>query len=249
MEFRRAKLLRSAVRMRRSRSWIGRHKAHTEGKCIFGATMKCPHCLDSFHEQLSRNRVGDGPERTWLILHQLSPACGKSIIILERYGPNAAVTSRRTVYPKGTSRAPIPPEIDDPRVISDYTKAGLILEDSPEASAALSRRCVQHILREKAGAKKKDLVREIQEVLDSNALPTAIAENLDAVRVIGNFGAHPIKSTNTDEIIDVEPHEAEWNLDVLEQLMDFYYVRPTIAKKKRDEMNAKLAEAGKPPLK
>jgi hypothetical protein len=31
--------------------------------------------------------------------------------------------------------------------------------------------------------------------------------------------------------------------------MDFYYVRPTIAKKKRDEMNAKLAEAGKPPLK
>jgi Domain of unknown function (DUF4145) len=214
--------------------------------------MKCPHCLDSFHEQLLQNRVGDGPEGTWLILHQLCPACGKSIIILERRTHDAVqnvFTSRRTVYPKWTSRAPIPPEIDDPRVVNDYTKAGLILEDSPEASAALSRRCVQHILREKAGTKKKDLVREIQEVLDSNTLPTAIAENLDAVRAIGNFGAHPIKSTNTGEIIDVEPHEAEWNLDVLEQLMDFYYVRPTIAKKKRDEMNAKLAEAGKPRLK
>jgi hypothetical protein len=231
------------------------HKARwialTEGKCIFAA-MKCPHCLDSFHEQLLRNRVGDGPEGTWLILHQLCPACGKSIIILERYGHGTiqnAVTSRRTVYPKGTSRAPIAPEIDDPHVVNDYTKAGLVLEDSPEASAALSRRCLQHILREKAGTKKKDLADQIQEVLDSNALPTAIAENLDAVRVTGNFAAHPMKSTNTGEIIDVEPHEAEWDLDVLEQLMDFYYLRPAIAKKKRDEMNAKLAEAGKPPLK
>lgn len=84
-------------------------------------------------------------------------------------------------------------------------------------------------------------------MLDSNTLPTVIAENLDAVRVTGNFAAHPMKSTNTGEIIDVEPHEAEWDLDVLEQLMDFYYVRPAIARKKRDEMNAKLAEAGKPP--
>lgn len=143
----------------------------------------------------------------------------------------------------------VAPEIDDPHVVNDYTKAGLVLEDSPEASAALSRRCLQHILREKTGTKKKDLADQIQEVLDSNALPTAIAENLDAVRVTGNFAAHPMKSTNTGEIIDVEPHEAEWDLDVLEQLMDFYYVSPAIAKKKRNEMNAKLAEAGKPPLK
>ncbi|HUO56070.1 MAG TPA: DUF4145 domain-containing protein [Candidatus Paceibacterota bacterium] len=144
---------------------------------------------------------------------------------------------------------PIPAEVDDARVVNDYTKAALILEDSPEASAALSRRCLQHILREKALTKKRDLADQIQEVLDSNALPTAIAENLDAVRATGNFAAHPIKSTNTGEIIDVEPHEAEWDLDVLEQLMDFYYVRPAIAKKKRADMNAKLAEAGKPPLK
>jgi hypothetical protein len=153
------------------------------------------------------------------------------------------------VEPKSVARYPIPTEVDDQRVITDYTQATLVLGDSPQASAALSRRCLQHILREKAGVKKKDLADQIQEVLDSNTLPTEIAENLDAVRATGNFATHPIKSTNTGEIIDVETHEAEWDLEVLEQLMDFYYVRPAVARKKRESMNAKLIEAGKPPLK
>jgi hypothetical protein len=67
-----------------------------------------------------------------------------------------------------------------------------------------------------------DLSKEIQEVLDSRKLPTEIGENLDAVRNIGNFAAHPLKSTSTGEILDVEPDEAEWNLEVLDQLIDFY---------------------------
>lgn len=153
------------------------------------------------------------------------------------------------VYPKSISRSPLPPEVDDKQVVSDYTEASLILADSPKASSALSRRCLQHILQEKALVKKSDLSSEIQEVLDSNILPSDIAENLDAVRNIGNFAAHPMKSTSSGEIVDVEPHEAEWNLEVLEQLIDFYFVRPAISQKKRDALNKKLADAGKPPLK
>lgn len=69
------------------------------------------------------------------------------------------------------------------------------------------------------------------------------------MRNIGNFAAHPIKSTNTGEIIDVEPGEAEWLLDVLEGLFDFYFVQPAILKAKRDKLNQKLVDAGKPPMK
>ena len=65
----------------------------------------------------------------------------------------------------------------------------------------------------------------------------------------GNFSAHPTKSTNTGEIIDVEPGEAEWNLDVLELLFDHYFVAPEKLKQKRAALDVKLAEAGKPPLK
>jgi hypothetical protein len=66
--------------------------------------------------------------------------------------------------------------------------------------------------------------------------------------VIGNFAAHPLKSTNTGEIMEVEDNEAEWNLDTLERLFDFYFVQPSIAAKRKAEINKKLKEAGKPQL-
>jgi hypothetical protein len=124
-----------------------------------------------------------------------------------------------------------------------------VLGDSPKASAALSRRCLQNVLREAAKVKPSDLSTEIQEVLNSRALRSDIGEGLDAVRVIGNFAAHPIKSKQTGEIMQVEMGEAEWNLDVLESLFDFYFVQPAILKEKKDALNKKLTEAGKSPLK
>ena len=120
---------------------------------------------------------------------------------------------------------------------------------SAKASAALSRRCLQAVLREKGQTKKKDLADQIDEVIDAKAVPAYIADALHAVRNIGNFGAHPMKSTNTGEIIDVEPGEAEWNLDVLESVFDFYFVQPELAAKRKAELNKKLKEAGKPEIK
>jgi hypothetical protein len=49
--------------------------------------------------------------------------------------------------------------------------------------------------------------------------------------------------------VPVEPEEAEWNLDVLEQLFDLYFVLPARAKAKKEALNKKLTDAGKPPLK
>ena len=104
------------------------------------------------------------------------------------------------------------------------------------------------MLRTAAGVKHSDLANEIDQVIATKTLPSATAESLDQVRIIGNFGAHPMKSTTTGEIVNVELHEAEWNLDVLESLFDFYYVLPARAKAKKDAINKKLVEAGKPPL-
>jgi hypothetical protein len=108
---------------------------------------------------------------------------------------------------------------------------------------------LQHLLRTAAGVKRSDLVKEIQEVLDGGQLPSWLAEDLDAVRNIGNFAAHPVKSTTTGTVVAVKPDEAEWALNVLESLFDFYFVGPAKAKAKRDALNAKLNDAGKPPMK
>ena len=119
------------------------------------------------------------------------------------------------------------------------------MADSPKASAALSRRSLQHILQEKYGAKtQNNLAKTIEEVIDDPKTPRDVADSLDMVRNIGNFSAHPNKSTNTGEIVPVEPVEADWCLDVIEMLFDLYFVRPSEIQRRRDRVDEKLGIEG-----
>jgi hypothetical protein len=226
--------------------------------------MKCPHCLVDFHDEQTRWSVslGDDCEGLWVLERRTCPACKRFVVSLKNGpllpGPPVGQGMQNVhqqlearslmVWPKGASRAPVPPEVP-PGIVEDYKEACLVLGDSPKASAALSRRCLQNLLRQAAGVKPGDLSSEIQQVIDSGKLPTTIAENIDAVRNIGNFAAHPNKSQSTGEVVPVEAEEAEWNLDVLESLFDFYFVQPARAKAKKDALNKKLADAKKPPMK
>jgi len=130
-----------------------------------------------------------------------------------------------------------------------YVEACNVLDASPRASAAVSRHCLQHLLHECAKVKPGNLNGEIQEVLDSGSVPSHVADSLDAVRTIGNFAAHPIKSTSSGQVVDVEPGEAEWNLDTIQSLFDFYFVQPAKTAARRAALNQKLADAKKPLLK
>jgi hypothetical protein len=152
------------------------------------------------------------------------------------------------VYPKAASRKSLSSDVPD-HFAKDYKEACLVLSDSAKASAALSRRCLQNILRECAGVKRSDLSKEIDEVLAAKSLPSYLADGIDAIRAIGIFAAHPVKSSSTGELVEVEPGEAEWLLDLLEGLFDFYFVQPAVLKRKRDEVNKKLTDVGKPPMK
>jgi len=179
------------------------------------------------------------------------PNCLRSLVSLdeapiEPTTGNIGTPTQHVLWPRATARSPVPKEVTG-HIAEDYTEAAAVLSLSPKASAALSRRCLQSVLREAAGTKSKDLSDQIDEVLPS--LPTNLSTNLDAIRAVGNFAAHPLKSQQTGAILYVEPGEAEWNLDVLDDILDFYYVRPEIERQKREALNKKLQEAGKPPLK
>ena len=116
-------------------------------------------------------------------------------------------------YPRSTAR-PVPSDVDE-EFAGDFCEACLVIGDSEKASAALSRRCLQNLLREKAGTQAKYLADQIQEVIDSGELPSALESTIDAVRHIGNFAAHPIKSKRTGEVLEVEVGEAHWLLETL----------------------------------
>jgi len=224
--------------------------------------MKCPHCSVVIHDEPVVTPLSNDEEARWAIIRRTCPACKRFIFHLqkEKYviGPSpipgpiglkrvASSPELILVWPKGSMRPPCPAAV--PQVVAeDYKEACLVLTDSPKASAALSRRCLQNLLQEVAKVKPGNLFDEIQEVINNNTLPPHLAKDIDAIRIIGNFAAHPTKSQKSGEIYSVEPGEAEWNLDVLEGLFNIYCVQPTIAKGKRDALNKKLRDAGKPPM-
>ncbi len=219
--------------------------------------MICPHCRVSFHDESHTGLIGEDADGWWGVEERVCSACKRLVLYLVRGEPSliggsfysfSTVHERRLVRPRQASRPPAPSTVPD-SIAVDYTEAALVAQDSPKASAALSRRCLQNILREKAGVKPSSLANEINEVLDSGALPSYISDEIDSVRNIGNVAAHPIKSKNTGEIVPVESGEAEWNLNVIESLFDFYYVQPGKAQQRRDALNKKLTDAGKPPMK
>ena len=51
---------------------------------------------------------------------------------------------------------------------------------------------------------------------------------------------------STLQVIAVEQGEAEWCLDILEEMFDHYYVKPAQAAVRKAALDAKLAAAGKP---
>jgi hypothetical protein len=161
------------------------------------------------------------------------------------------------IYPAYKSnRKPCPAEVivKSPTIAADYAAACLNLNISPKASAALSRRSLQQVLRENEtipsmkGKQDNTLTDEIKYVIALNKLSSRLAGKLEHIRHVGNFAAHPSKDIITGAIIDVEPVEAEYNLELLEDLFDFYYVEPMRDAQRKAALNHKLSSAGKPSI-
>jgi len=181
------------------------------------------------------------------------PACHQPIVSMLKgvpiYYPStttvAAVqdTERWFVYPRSAVR-PVSPEVPTP-LAEDYREAAAVLDLSPKASAALSRRCLQNTIRLVVGITRGSLQAEIADLIAAGLVSSSLGGELDAVRNIGNFAAHPLKDTQTGEIIDVEPGEAEWNLDLLDRLFDELIVAPAKSVIRKAALNARLKAAGK----
>jgi len=123
-------------------------------------------------------------------------------------------------------------------VIDDYNEACLICDLSPKASATLSRRCLQGILRDFWKVKPGRLFDEIDAVKDK--IDPITWEAIDAVRKIGNIGAHMEKDINV--IVDVDPNEAELLIGLIETLIhDWYIARED--RKKRLTMIRQVADS------
>lgn len=224
--------------------------------------MQCPHCRIHFHENweenyfLRENTALEGPiaktHAYWIYQSAACPQCNDiTISVARKFGNGNQCSPWRQIYPVGANRGPVPSEVPQ-NISTDYIEACAVLPLSAKASAALSRRCLQNMLRANE-YKAKDLAKEIDLLLSEpdpkKALPRTLRETVDAIRNFGNFSAHPIDDKTTLQIVEVEPHEAEWCLETIEELFEHFYVGPAMAKAKKAALDAKLAASGKPPSK
>jgi hypothetical protein len=177
-------------------------------------------------------------------------ACGTCNIFLTNvHSSNPDPASYHHVWPPDSEREVKLDKRVPRKYAAEFREAVAVLSISPKSSAALSRRLLQRLLQNEMQIKGPNLEDEIQQAIKNKQLPAELVTDLDAVRKIGNFAAHPIKSTNTGEIIDVEPGEADWQIDTIRALFDHIFVKPALFKKRQASLNKKLAAAKKPLLK
>lgn len=135
------------------------------------------------------------------------------------------------------SGAKVFPDYIPEGILNDYKEACAIKDLSPKASATLSRRCLQGMIRDFFGISKRTLLEEIKAIKEKIA-PTTW-EGIDAIRAVGNIGAH--MERDIDIIIDVEPNEAQLLIDLVEQLLGEWY----IDKHNREERLASITAMAK----
>jgi hypothetical protein len=222
-------------------------------------TIQCPGCLHSFRAEWKRARWDFGADAEWIgetsarllwvaIARTRCPACGKLILKREHTrlsGIDRHLETEEIFYPRKGPQLlsdEIPAEFR-----ADFNEASEVLIVSEKASAALSRRCLQRFLEQVVGIQPSDLVRQIEQAKPH--FSPALAGAMDHIRVLGNFAAHPIKSTNTGEVLDVEPGEAEYALDVLKDLLEYWFVETARHRERKTKLNEKLNAAGRRPLK
>lgn len=124
------------------------------------------------------------------------------------------------LVPQSTAKV-LPDYVPSP-IVADYREACAIKDLSPKASATLSRRCLQGMIRDFWGISKARLFDEIAALEDKVDPLTWSA--IDAMRKIGNVGAHMEKDIN--RIVDVDPDEADLLIGLIETLItDWYIVR------------------------
>ncbi|HBX5907196.1 TPA: DUF4145 domain-containing protein [Klebsiella pneumoniae] len=181
----------------------------------------------------------NGPLKpAWMAITCLNDDCRQVTVDFYLIKGNGSdeVFKKWRLLPEGLVK-PFPEYIPKP-ILEDYKEAVLIKNLSPKASATLSRRCLQGMIRDVWKVKPSRLVDEIKAIEDS--VEAGMWAAIDAIRNIGNIGAHMENDINV--IVDVDPDEADMLIGLLELLLQEWYVERHERKLRVEAITALAAE-------
>lgn len=145
------------------------------------------------------------------------PNCNKISITLNGLGETVG-SIFIPVYPQSLAKQF--PDYIPLQLRQDYEEAYAIANLSPKASATLSRRCLQGMIRDFWGITDNKLADAIKKL--ETRIPASQWKAIDSIRKLGNIGAHMEKDINL--IVDIEPDEATILLKLIELLMEKWYI-------------------------
>lgn len=119
-----------------------------------------------------------------------------------------------------TSSAKVLPDYIPVMIREDYEEACAILGLSAKASATLARRCLQGMIRNFWQVNGTNLYQEIEAI--KSLIDPSVWDDINAVREIGNIGAHMEKDINL--IVDIDEGEAKLLIELIENLIEEWYI-------------------------
>jgi Domain of unknown function (DUF4145) len=194
--------------------------------CNQNATLTDPNISVTWHNFKNNNKYGALIIVSSVVVYPNSDCKEFSLRVALHEGVSDGVGGRRPGDVKASwqlvlsSAAKVFPDYIPKAILDDYNEACLIRDLSPKASATLSRRCLQGIIRDFWKVIKPRLVDEIEAIKDK--VDPLTWQAIDAVRHIGNIGAHMEKDINL--IIDVDPQEAGLFIGLIEMLIKDWYI-------------------------
>ena len=210
------------------------------------SVITCPYCgvsipicpsttlrryFDAEFCDVTLSKAQKAMENKFQLIQHMCPECRKPIVTAIGYGCYENI--QKHILPLSSAREYptfIPAAIRD-----DYREARNIQTLSPKASAALARRCLQGMIRDFWEVTRDTLYEEIDSVKDR--VSPGEWQSLHCIRSLGNIGAHMEKDVNL--IIDIDEGEADAMLDLIELLLEDWYVR----RNKQQELQASLMES------
>ena len=183
----------------------------------------------------------------------LNPACNELEVIVALYTmeqrsngiTKKGILAFHRLMPSSFST--VQPEYIPQPIRNDYYEACAIRDLSPKASATLSRRCLQGMIRDFAGIALRTLdleIKALRKACDDGQAPKGVdVETIDAIdhiRSIGNIGAHMEKDIGV--IVDVDPDEAQQLIDLIEMLFEEWYIARETRRLRHEKLGVVAAE-------
>jgi hypothetical protein len=192
--------------------------------------MECPHCHSEFTATPHVFALGEDQDGTWQISSARCDICDRLIVnVCAKDGPTYPALPQSSMRPRLSPDVPVD-------YADDYHAACQVYSYSPQSTAALGRRLLQHLLADKAGAGDGDLVDQIRHAVLGADMPGYLKQGLQMYSRLAKLDSAPSKSVHPEALARVEPGEAEWLLDVLQSMFDLYFVQPARLQRKQDSI-------------